>query len=217
MHLARTAETASLVPPSSSRPLKSPINNPSGPSKGYNESLELRLRETECVLFAVLAAVSESDTELSRLDFLDIPEGDVTPSAAEKKQRLEEWASFPLRSRDDVLRWRDERVSRDRHSQGAEESVDPSLEGSMEQSFPGDMEVDTGRIGSFEDGVGEAGMGTPRSLPPVDDIKAANYENYFPPVQESVHSSAPAVGPQRSDVGSGVLGLSKEFQDTFLW
>lgn len=168
------------------------------------------------MLLAVLASVSDSDTQLSRLDFLDIPEGDVTPSAADKKQRLEEWANFPLRTREDVLRWREGRVSRGSHSRGVERLMDPSSEGDVGQDVGG-MGVDADGNDSFEHGAGEGCMETVVSVPPQDQNQAHGFENWFPPVQERRHHSTLSARSPISGQARGVLGLSKEFQDTFLW
>lgn len=212
------------------------LTNYSGPSKGYNESLELRLHETETVLLSLLAIVS--DEQLSSLNAFEIPDGDVTPNAADKKQKLEEWATFPLRTQDDILRWRNERLERDGPYESLMErgSVDPNLDMAMEVGQNGGMNggrIEMERISKpmeasrMDDGrmemehmdqpmhsMGGVGMeGLPTD--PMDHIQAAEFENYLPPV-DSGHSSTmtATAGPLPA---SGTLGLSKEFQDTFLW
>ena len=62
-------------------------------------------------------------------------------------------------------------------------------------------------------GVGIQGMG---SLNPMDHIQATEFEHYLPPV-ETGHSSTSTAKLSSTLPGRGMLGLSKEFQDTFLW
>lgn len=198
----------------------------SGPSKGYNESLELRLRETESVFLSLLAIVS--DEHLSSLSAFEIPEGDVTPSAADKKQKLEEWANFPLRSREDVMTWRDERLSKDARYQsptdvksGLEMQMDVGDNvrmdnGGVTTGGKGGAEVDMEGMDKPLDNMGGVGIQGIGSLNPMDHIQATEFEHYLPPV-ETGHSSISAAELPSTLPGRGMLGLSKEFQDTFLW
>jgi len=164
-----------------------------------------------------------SDEQLSSLNAFEIPEGEVTPSAADKKQKLEEWANFPLRSREDLMTWRDERLSKDpRYESPAEsDSVDPDVAMSIEASDGGSMDrggTEEGMDGldqGMHQGISQVATETFQSFNPIDHIQAAEFENYLPPV-DSGHSSAATV-TMGTLPGSGMLGLSKEFQDTFLW
>lgn len=179
----------------------------------------------EAILLAFLGTAS--DAQLSSLNAFDILDGEVAPSAAEKKQKLEEWANFPLRTGDDVVRWRDERIGRERQygtpmDRGLA-SVEPRMDigESGGEMMGGDMDMDPGEVdGGMDqgmenmDGVAMEGLG---SLASMSHMQSAHFENYLPTAQESVHSSASTVRSPSSGQGNGMLGLSKEFQDTFLW
>lgn len=54
------------------------------------------------------------------------------------------------------------------------------------------------------------------SIAPVDHVQAAEFDNYLPPVGRG-HSSASTVRSPSMGSGSGMLGIPKEFKDTFLW
>ena len=163
----------------------------------------------------------------------------MTPSAAEKKERLEEWANLPLRTRDDVMHWRAERierVGRFEYDQGLDRSIDQDPEDSIQQIFDEDIEVGTLGISNVGRRVGCAVLGSIDPLLPGDDIPVAasetydqsaehghslanripgaGFETYVPPLQDhrAVTTRSPSVAP-----GNGLFRLSKEFKDNFLW
>ena len=214
--------------------------HPSGPSKGYNESLAQRLRETESVLLAVLGAAAESDPRLSCLQTLDVPEsrqGDAIPSATERRIQLEDWESFPLRTRGDVLRWRDRRVERGGHWQEAEGLTDPGPEGSVVQGFAGDMDFDANEVSHLEHGICAGDLAKVQTvqipgngfrtctrhrsrdvgLPQRSTILVWAPRNSIPSGQGRGQSSISTTASLSMGRGAGVFNLPKEFQDTFLW
>lgn len=165
------------------------------------------------MLTSLLAIVS--DAHLSALRVPEIASGEVAPpSAAERKLRLEEWAAFPLRTRDDVLAWRDaRRLGKDARArswplgQGSSTAPDPSLGVGIESGMDG-SETQIGGVGEGgDDGVmdGEGSLGT---------IQAEEFGNSLP---TAVEAGLPTARSSSTVSGSGTLGLSKEFQDTFLW
>ena len=153
--------------------------------------------------------------QLSGLSRFEVPEGDVTPSAAEKKQKLEEWANFPLRTREDLLAWRNGRTSRDtRYSTLMEGAYMERSGGNLNMSMETDAdEREMEGVNQPMDRMGDVGIHVPR---PLNHIREAEFENYLPP-DDSGHSSTSTSKLPSTLPGSGLLGLSKEFQDTFLW
>lgn len=71
-----------------------------GPSKGFNEALEIRLQETEKVLLKMLSIISPE--QLS--EAFSIPTADEFKSL-DKKACMEDWLNFPLKSAEDVDLW----------------------------------------------------------------------------------------------------------------
>ena len=202
------------------------------------------MRETESILLAVLDNFTGTTGQIPQIRVPDIHEDNVTPSAAEKKERLEEWTQFPLRTKEDVLRWRDERAKRATNDMGqnSEGMVDPSPEGDLGRAFSTDIVTggnDINNLGRAIPRIGNVDMESLWRVPPDDHISAAELNNYNQPVQERGNSSAnfhhnagmevetytlpiqkhtaPTPRLPGSVRRTGVLGLSKDFQDTFLW
>jgi hypothetical protein len=158
------------------------------------------------------------------------------PSATDKRIKLEDWERFPLRTRGDVLRWRDRRGGKGGHSQEAQGLTDPGPEGSVEQSFAGDVEFDVHEVKRLEHGMSAQNLAnmptaqipadgfetyqTPvqgRGFSPEERILGIGSQDSIPSVQGRGNSSVPTTASLSVGRGVGVLGLSKEFQDTFLW
>ncbi|KAL4752388.1 hypothetical protein BDW72DRAFT_72664 [Aspergillus terricola var. indicus] len=76
-----------------------------GPAKGYIESLERRLQETEGLLLGLLEQVSDSQLAES----IPVPHHDPSAQLRSSKRGSEFWKLFPLKSVQEIRAWQEDR------------------------------------------------------------------------------------------------------------
>jgi hypothetical protein len=182
--MARTTETVRSILLALFHRSTTKLTSRSGPSKEYNESLEQRLQLTESVLLSLMSILPDIQLATLPVHVFEVPEPDVALSPAEKKARLEEWNTFPLRSVEDLFAWRHERFQISGGGKHGNEAFSASDALAMEDTNMGSSDPDS--------------TSTETIAPPTLSSKG--------PVLNS--------GLSKSDRS---IGLSKDFQDSFLW
>ncbi|KIW34589.1 uncharacterized protein PV07_01364 [Cladophialophora immunda] len=180
---------------------------------GYIEALEIRLKETERVLWRILAACpQESLTVAFSSEVQDrIPQlltvGTLS-TTEEKKSAIAFWEQFPLHTIDDVVVWK-------------EQVENPS---SMEMTSFGENQEQQSHLTNTPSEAQDQ-----ESLSPMDEDTAQTFGAMVSDPQDLAATSSrtaqvPGVRHRRSSTSvanpgtaGGKFSFSKEFQDTFLW
>lgn len=221
-----------------------------GPAKGYTEALEARLVETEDVLFRALSFISPD--EFSRafggrwVLSEDVVEG-VRSSVVDRKEAVERWSRWPLRSEGDVERWFDER-KREGEESGVGDGVERvgrmmvgvglrEMVGGQNKDLRRDSATRLGSITSSRDNeVDSMDYGTGTEISQVRQSQSRqNHLSQAEHLEQSYVSRPQHITPlplvdivydegirgqiqetDRSTTANG-LGLSRKFQDDFLW
>lgn len=191
----------------------------------------MRLKETERVLWQLMASstAQESSTAFAEETVSQIPKSLAISTLAtteEKRSAIAYWEQFPLQNLEDVQTW----------MESLESSLDPE-DLPLQTSTPGEELAQIPRVaedlqpGNFKSGEAaqhdiRRGCHDPadalmsHSSAPVD-------QSAFPPSEtrpqapefDTALTQDTAEGPRISDKGNPAnrFGLSKEFQDMFLW
>jgi len=211
-----------------SQPCIWPRRQKRGPAKGYIEALEIRLKETERLLWRLLS-VSTDDT-LSAA-FSDLVSDQIPESLAvrtlgtteEKKSAIAYWEQFPLQNANDVRLWRQDLESAQDSISSRFGNVDQDIllrqpdAASHTGSSPGraEGEVSLSLLPGDEDTL-RTGFTPHRSVetPPINQDSPGGSIGQADAFVSGDQSQASK--PGRS-VATSKFGLSKEFQATFLW
>ncbi|KIX02962.1 uncharacterized protein Z518_06512 [Rhinocladiella mackenziei CBS 650.93] len=229
-----------------------------GPAKGYVEALEIRLKETERVLWRLLSVTTNNN--LSAAFSSEIQSR--TPATlslrtlvttAEKKSAIAYWEQFPLQTAQEVLGWKEDVESEGSpmSSQGgapahARNTNTPLPDHDHDRMDSASASYSGGDTSSSDDMAGEEHL-LPPPPPPWDEREVQAHTSYptqQPTMVSRMNQNQGIVGgnenlPQESGSvgrpsGQGLsphmptsnsdlslaasrFGLTKEFQETFLW
>ncbi|EXJ86905.1 hypothetical protein A1O3_03859 [Capronia epimyces CBS 606.96] len=213
--------------------------NASGPAKGYTEALETRLKETERVLWSLLSA---SPTETLSAAFAAEMQDRMPLSLAittlctteEKKAAIAHWERFPLQTAGEVLAWKENVQSGSSSGSGSANglyNIAPD-DSSYARAEPEPQALTTTSGLGFEEplpaGDEDDTMQTSYSAHPSLTSASSPHshtnvgEGTIRPRQSAtggssmLDTSANGLATDRGSVASK-FGLSKEFQETFLW
>jgi len=199
-----------------------------GPAKGYIEALEARLCDTEEVLSRVLTYLSADEVSEALLrSNLDSTQPSRSYSGLllhDRKQAVDVWTNFPLKSADDVKRWH--RVqggsgkiggALPQDSRGLADAQSAADCGVMSQG----PRKNDGRLQSVD---GFASTEQEAQQINADENESATGDDTNTAIEGQSNRQSSTVGGQsrmqphpQSSRSNGVLGLSREFQDRFLW
>ncbi|OAL40660.1 hypothetical protein AYO20_00396 [Fonsecaea nubica] len=183
-----------------------------GPAKGYIEALEIRLKETERVLWRILSACQqESLTAAFSPEAQDqIPQllsvGTLS-TTEEKKSAIAFWEQFPLHTIEDVLVWKDQVENPcamdtadigENQDQQSHPTNTPSEAQDQSTLSPMDEDTDPTSVAMMQNPQDRAG--TSSHAPEMADVRT----------QRSSSAANPGAA-------GGKFSFPKEFQDTFVW
>jgi hypothetical protein len=202
-----------------------------GPAKGYVEALEIRLKETERVLWQLITSSTKQElsTAFAEETVSQIPKSLAISTLAtteEKRSAIAYWEQFPLQNLEDVQPWIEslepisnpEDLPLQTSSPGEELAQIPRvIEDLQLENFETSAAVQPDIRRGYCDPV--AGPMS-HSNTPVDQpaFPSFNTRLQVPEFDPSLTQHS-AEGPRLSDRGTSPsrFGFSKEFQDMFLW
>ncbi|KIY02006.1 uncharacterized protein Z520_02144 [Fonsecaea multimorphosa CBS 102226] len=184
-----------------------------GPAKGYIEALEIRLKETERMLWRILSACQqESLTAAFSPGVQDrIPQilsvGTLS-TTEEKKSAIAFWEQFPLHTIEDVLVWKDQvenpssmEITGFGENQDQQSQPTDTPSEVQDQDIPSAMDEDTAQTSIA-------------MAPDSQDLADTSSRTVQMADARNRRSSASVANP---GTAGGKFSFSKEFQDTFLW
>ncbi|KAH0847247.1 hypothetical protein FOPE_00429 [Fonsecaea pedrosoi] len=181
--------------------------------EGYIEALEIRLKETERVLWRILSACQqESLTAAFSPEAQDqIPQllsvGTLS-TTEEKKSAIAFWEQFPLHTIEDVLVWKDQVENPC--------AMDPTDigENQDQQSHPTNTpsEVqDQGTLSPMDEDT------DPSSVAMMQNPQDRASNSSHAPEMADVRNQRSSASAANSGTAGGKFSFPKEFQDTFVW
>ncbi|KIW94354.1 uncharacterized protein Z519_05670 [Cladophialophora bantiana CBS 173.52] len=184
-----------------------------GPAKGYIEALEIRLKETERVLWRILSACPQENlTAAFSPEVQDrIPQHlsvGTLGTTEEKKSAIAYWEQFPLYTIEDVLTWKQQIESpplMETTNLGQDQEQHSHLTNS-----PGEAQ-DQGPPSPMDEEMAQASVA---KVPSSQNLSDASY--IAPQMTDAPNRRPSASTADRESVVSK-FSFSKEFQETFLW
>ncbi|OAP65095.1 hypothetical protein AYL99_01067 [Fonsecaea erecta] len=184
-----------------------------GPAKGYIEALEIRLKETERMLWRILATCQQENlTAAFSPEVQDrIPQllsVETLSTTEEKKSAIAFWEQFPLHTAEDVVIWKEQvenpsatditgfGVNQDQQSR-----LTNTPSESQDQDPPSPMDEDK----------------DPTSMAMIPDPQDLADTSSRTPQMANVRHRGSSASVSNQGTAGGRFSLSKEFQDTFLW
>jgi hypothetical protein len=182
-----------------------------GPAKGYTEALESRLCDTEEVLSSLLSYLSADDVSealfRSSVDSTSSSRSYSGDLLADRKEAVKIWTKFPLKTDGDVQRWHNARRK-------PEQPISAPVQGSR-------IVCDTQAAAEFENIPESAGHDEGQG--PVEEEEQIGKDDVVstrivePGSDVDVRGRWEGATEQNQSHVNRSLGLSREFQENFLW
>ncbi|EXJ68580.1 uncharacterized protein A1O5_08374 [Cladophialophora psammophila CBS 110553] len=184
-----------------------------GPAKGYIEALEIRLKETERVLWRILSACpQDSLTAAFSPEVQDrIPQHlsvGTLGTTEEKKSAIAFWEQFPLYTIEDVLVWKEQiespplmEMTSLEQNQEQQSHLTNSPDEAQDQRPPSPMDEEMAQV----------------SVARVPNSKNFTDASSVAPQMTDAQNRRPSASTAERGSVVSKFSFSKEFQETFLW